>query len=58
MNATDIETIANALVLLALIGAGWDLCRRDKIRLGASKATPAAQPQEPAEPVTQIGRAS
>ena len=48
MNTADLAIVVNGVVLLAFGGAGWDLCRRDKIRFGAGKATPepAATPAE------------
>ena len=45
LNTADLAIVVNGVVLLASGGAGWDLCRRDKIRSGAGKATP-----EPAAP--------
>lgn len=63
MGTADLQIVADTIVLLTAIVAAWDLFRRDKIRLGAGKATPEApaQPQEaagkPAD-VPQIGRAS
>ena len=52
-NVTGLVIVVNGIVLLAFITAAWDLCRRDKIRFGAGKATAAEPtPQESGRAVT------
>ena len=56
MNTADLAIVVNGVVLLAFGGAGWDLCRRDKIRFGAGEG--ATKPVAPPHFETGTGGAS